>query len=659
MLYDGSMTFRRKQDKILDQKHPFLWKKRFLRPFLGFLASFGLMAIFLATATQVQAAQPYNSGAYGDCAYSVGCDPAPPTTVVPVPPSTTNPQPGRVFSVNITDGQKFTGESYKVVVTPNFSTDQISGVELYQDGQLVGSVQNPDGTIYAIDWQLPTKGDYTVKIVMTLKDGTTIDQTFRVSIVDKSEVAGGQYPNGDSAGSSDMSGASSSQNSFITRLFAPVASFLKKVANATPKPLAYAMPYIVLVLLGLLLLSFIYQTRNQLLYIAALLKLLDRDKQLADEKANFIMLASHYIRTPLTILSGTVDLALMDHANDPLLSQSKEAIGKLHTKAEQILNDVEKNKDLLNIKQPDIKTVRGKLYHSFSLIGPIVISALLIIAINILYISAQRIHLVVPSILVQIILFVVLSSFLYSLIKRRQQQREQQRKVEQQRDYEEALDKARNEFIKRSAEELTPLVMQLKNSFSQSSILQTSPQVNQALGQLESLIYRFVLVTELERGKIEKSLSSFDVEQIARGVLGEFEQPIASKKLRVSEYLKSLQLHQSQNLLQYVLRTLLDNAVKFTPESGRISVKSAAQGRNAAALTIRNHGQVIEPAKLERLFQPFSRSQSAEVFNEGGAGLSLYLARLIMRYLGGDVSLSSDKTKTTTAEVFLPRHAKT
>lgn len=629
----------------------FLQKKQRLGPFLAILTGFVLAAVVVTT-SQAYADQPYNSGTYGDCAYSQGCDPPPPTTVVPVPPSHENPQSGRAFSVNITEGQKFKGDSYDVVVTPNFSVDQIESVELYVNGQLVGTSNSADNGVFVVPWQLPKKGSYTVRVVIHLRDGGTIEKTFAVHVSGEADTT---TKPGTSNSATNPLVQSVEGQSFLRRLFHPVATLLQKIANATPRPLAYAMPYVVLVLLGALLLTLLYQTRNQLLYIAALLKLLERDKQLADEKANFIMLASHYIRTPLTVLSGTIDLALMDHSDDSLLAESKTAVDTLHARAEQILNDVEHDKDLQNITAPDIGLARSRLYHSFSLLSPIVLSALLIVAMNALYLSARRIELVVPNIVAQLLLFVVLSVFLYSLIKRRAQQKEQRQRLEQQRDYEEALDHARNQFIDRSAQELTPLVNQLKTSFAASADLHESPPITTALGQLEVLLYRFVLVTELERGKIRRSLSAFDFASVASNTLAEFHDIITAKKLQVREQFSGLELQQSQLLLQYVLRIVLDNAVKFSPETGRVTVSTAAQGRKGAAFTVRNPGQVIDPAALERLFRPFSRNGSAEVFNEGGAGLSLYLARLIMRYLGGDVELTAETAKATTARVSLPR----
>lgn len=196
----------------------------------------------------------------------------------------------------------------------------------------------------------------------------------------------------------------------------------------------------------------------------------------------------------------------------------------------------------------------------------------------------------------------------------------------------------------------------VKNSFEQSPSLQTNPEINHAINQLESLVSRFILVTQLERGKIETSLNNFDVADITNEVTAELQAAADSKQLKIDKQLKPIKVTQSQDLLKYVVRILYDNAVKFTPAEGKISVESAKQGKQKVSITFKNSGQAIEKSKLEHLFKPFSRAKSAEVFNEGGAGLSLYLARLIMRYLNGDVELSSDSAKTTTAKIYLAQN---
>lgn len=597
-------------------------------------------ATLLLIMPQAFAAQPYNSGAYGECTYSLGCDPAinPPPTIVEVRPSPQNPKTGRAFSVNLHDGQQFKGSSYDVVVTPNFAVDQIKSVELYLNGKLVASSSSPQNSLFVLNWIIPKAGSYDLRVVINLEDGSVSARKFAVGVTSEK----------------DLSPANVRPNSWLSD--SNTGSWLHNLANSTPRPLAYAMPYIFFMLMAFLLLVLLYQTRNQLVHIKALLALLERDKQLADEKANFIMLSSHYVRTPLTILAGAIELAMSSSPNDPSLLSSKQLVEGLHRQAEDILSQIQSNKDLIDIKQPDIANIRAKLYRSWALILPILLSALLVVGSNWLFISAHRINLVIPSLLLQFVLFLVLALFLASMLQRRHQQHDESLRLGRQRDYEEVLDKTRNQFIKLSADNLAPKVSQVKASFEQSNVLKTSPQIISAIGQLESLINRFVLVTQLERGKIDSSLSKFDIRPTLQQTISEFEPSIDAKKLKLYKKLTGLQLHQAKGLLQYVTGTLLDNAVKFSPDNGRVLVASAARGRKGAIVTIRNQGPPIDPAILDRLFQPFSRSQSAEIANQSGAGLSLYLSRLIMRYLGGDVGLESDAIKTITAKLTFPRN---
>lgn len=603
------------------------------------LLVFGL----IFSSTSVYAQQPYGGGAYGECSYSLGCDTTqpPPTTVVPVPPSPHNPQPGRAFSVNIKEGQQLKDKHYDIIVTPNFSVDQIKSVDIYANGLLVASSQTAQDGVFVLPWQLPKTGSYNLQVQMILRDGKLIEQQFSVQILNDSPVAGTPQPRQEQASSQKPSRP----------------SWLNRLAMAIPRTAAYAMPYIFFGLLGILLLAMFYQIRNQLVHIKALLALTERDKQLADEKANFIMLSSHYTRTPLTVLAGAIELALMKSPADLALLNAQKMVVGLHQQAENILKSIQSNQDLAEIKQPNISSVRKSLYSSWALILPIGLSVVLVVGMNILFIWAHRINLVIPNIILQIILMSVLAVVLASLLQRQSQQNDEFLRATKQREYEEALDQTRNQFINSAASKLTPKVQQVKASFEQSGELQTNPQIISALGQLEQLLSRFVLVTQLERGKIERSLSSFDIEPVVAQAIAKFNQTITDKQLQVTQRLKGLPLHQSKDLFGYALGTLLDNAVKFSPASGKVRVEAGPNGRNAAAVTIRNQGQPIDPQLLERLFQPFSRSQSAEVANQSGAGLSLYLSRLIMRYLGGDVSLQSDAIKNTTAQLTLPRDA--
>jgi signal transduction histidine kinase len=115
--------------------------------------------------------------------------------------------------------------------------------------------------------------------------------------------------------------------------------------------------------------------------------------------------------------------------------------------------------------------------------------------------------------------------------------------------------------------------------------------------------------------------------------------------------------------LRRVIRGLVDNAIKYTPEGGIITV-SGNQVDDALAITIRDTGKGIPEADLPHVFEKFYRAGS-EFEDEGlaaspgtaapGVGLGLYLAQHIVEQLNGKIIVESKEGRGTTFTVFLPR----
>jgi signal transduction histidine kinase len=94
---------------------------------------------------------------------------------------------------------------------------------------------------------------------------------------------------------------------------------------------------------------------------------------------------------------------------------------------------------------------------------------------------------------------------------------------------------------------------------------------------------------------------------------------------------------------------LVDNAVTYG-RSARIQLR---QENNAAIVEIADRGDGLSPDELQRVFQPFYRSDSSRNLDNAGVGLGLPIARSTARAHGGDVELTSG-IKGVTAVVTLP-----
>jgi two-component system OmpR family sensor kinase len=108
--------------------------------------------------------------------------------------------------------------------------------------------------------------------------------------------------------------------------------------------------------------------------------------------------------------------------------------------------------------------------------------------------------------------------------------------------------------------------------------------------------------------------------------------------------------------LHQILLNLLHNAVKFTPDGGRISV-SAARQNGMVALSVADTGPGIAPAELPLLFERFYRSDRARARGDveaGGAGLGLAIAQGLAQVQGGHIEVASAPGAGSTFTVVLP-----
>ena len=120
----------------------------------------------------------------------------------------------------------------------------------------------------------------------------------------------------------------------------------------------------------------------------------------------------------------------------------------------------------------------------------------------------------------------------------------------------------------------------------------------------------------------------------------------------------SIALSGDDELLKRMVLNLLDNAVKYTPAGGEISVVLARQNGNAQII-VRDTGIGIPPAEQEHVFDRFYRVDKARSRALGGAGLGLSIARLIVEAHGGKIYVKSLPGEGSKFTVELPLPSRT
>jgi signal transduction histidine kinase len=116
-----------------------------------------------------------------------------------------------------------------------------------------------------------------------------------------------------------------------------------------------------------------------------------------------------------------------------------------------------------------------------------------------------------------------------------------------------------------------------------------------------------------------------------------------------------IHIYTDKEKLERAIVNVLNNAVRFTPTGGQISV-SLSEDTEHAHLSIHDNGIGIPPDELEKIFDRFYQVDSHLTRTEGGMGLGLSIARGLIQAHGGKMWAESEgKDKGTTIQIILPK----
>ena len=174
--------------------------------------------------------------------------------------------------------------------------------------------------------------------------------------------------------------------------------------------------------------------------------------------------------------------------------------------------------------------------------------------------------------------------------------------------------------------------------------------------QLEAqLIDDLLDVTRITRGKIEVHHEVVDVHRLLHSAVEIVANDISKKEIELVIDLSAAKHHiwADPVRIQQVFWNLLNNAVKFTPQKGRINVRSFNKGHRFV-FEISDTGIGIESERLASIFEPFHQGERSITRRFGGLGLGLTISKALLDLHGGTISVESGgKNQGATFRVFL------
>jgi signal transduction histidine kinase len=173
--------------------------------------------------------------------------------------------------------------------------------------------------------------------------------------------------------------------------------------------------------------------------------------------------------------------------------------------------------------------------------------------------------------------------------------------------------------------------------------------------RLTAIVDALLNVARLDTGDLQVELASTDVRSVVSEVVGGVHEPTANGHRFVLDLPESpLAAHADRDKLRQILSALIDNAVKFSPYGGQVTV-AARRTEDAVEVTVEDEGVGIPQSEQERIFRKFYRGGDASA----GTGLGLFIAQGLVSAMGGHITVQSQEGKGSQFTFDLPLAAAT
>ncbi len=184
--------------------------------------------------------------------------------------------------------------------------------------------------------------------------------------------------------------------------------------------------------------------------------------------------------------------------------------------------------------------------------------------------------------------------------------------------------------------------------------------INTHADRLHNLVEDILDLSRIESGALPLEIGVYPIREMINSVVGQI-RPLAKEKTLTIEIntKENVQVQCDHKLIEQALFNLLDNAVKYTPEEGKIWIQTRdfKHGENTQtriALEVKDTGIGIPLSDMDRIFERFYRVDKGRSRAMGGTGLGLSIVRHIMDAHGERVYVESEQGKGSTFGLTLP-----
>ena len=224
------------------------------------------------------------------------------------------------------------------------------------------------------------------------------------------------------------------------------------------------------------------------------------------------------------------------------------------------------------------------------------------------------------------------------------------------------LDDTRREFVSNVSHELRTPIASIKAMaetlqggalWDEKAAVGFVTRIHREADGMADLVGDLLALSRIETGEISQEPRLLDIQRLVDEVAARFQERAGAKGIEVAVTSAGAvrAIRGEQSLLRLVVGNLLDNAVRFTPEGGRIQVRTSESG-GSVRIEVEDSGPGIEPEHLPHVFERFYKADRSRA--EVGTGLGLSIARHVVEGHGGTIGVGSTIGSGTTFAFTLP-----
>jgi len=174
--------------------------------------------------------------------------------------------------------------------------------------------------------------------------------------------------------------------------------------------------------------------------------------------------------------------------------------------------------------------------------------------------------------------------------------------------------------------------------------------------RLGRLVDDLLILSSIELGEMKLRFENVSIANVIDSVLPMFETKAAEKSLTVEKHISDelpLILADRDKMAQ-ILVNILDNAVKFTPSGGKISISAVQDDSGFVVVKVTDTGMGIQKMEIPRLGERFYRADKTRSRELGGTGLGLSIVKHLMKAHNGSIDIESQVGKGSTFSLAFP-----